>query len=241
MTSRSDQTTPSTAASAAAPTTVRPHGTRRTLLTVAALAPIAWPLLACARGENSPEAGVEYTEVSPAQPVETGAKIEAREFFFYACPHCHAFEPALNAWIKRLPPDVDFKRTPVAFDDRTLPHVRIYYTLELLNRLKDFNGSVYEGIHVQHRQLSKPDEIADFFAAKGIDRQQWLDAFNSFTVSTHTNRAGQIWRAYKIDGTPTLAVDGKFLTSPSMAGTLEGSLKVMDFLIERARRERGKK
>ncbi len=214
---------------------------RRTLLTVAALAPIAWPLLACARGENSPDAGVDYTELNPAQPVETGAKIEAREFFFYACPHCNAFEPEINAWIKRLPADVEFKRTPVAFDDRNLPHVRIYYTLELLNRLKDFNGSVYEGIHVQHRALNKPDEIADFFAAKGVDRQQWLDAYNSFTVSTRTNRAGQIWRAYKIDGTPTLSVDGKFLTSPSMAGTRDGSLKVMDFLIERARRERGKK
>jgi thiol:disulfide interchange protein DsbA len=88
----------------------------------------------------------------------------------------------------------------------------------------------------------KPDEIADFMAANGIDRKQWLDTFNSFTVATRANRATQVWKAYRIDGTPTMAVDGKFLTAPSMVGSREGSLKVLDFLIQRARSERqGKK
>ena len=78
-------------------------------------------------------------------------------------------------------------------------------------------------------------------AANGIDRKQWVDTFNSFTVATRASRAGQVWKAYKVDGTPMMAVDGKFLTAPSMVGTREGSLAVLDYLIQRARNERGSK
>ncbi|MBC8119658.1 MAG: DsbA family protein, partial [Burkholderiaceae bacterium] len=83
-------------------------------------------------------------------------------------------------------------------------------------------------------------EIADFMATNGIDRKQWLDAYNSFSVGARVNRAGQLWRAYKIDGTPSMAIDGKYVTAPSMAGSREGSLIVLDALIQRARTERKK-
>ena len=77
-------------------------------------------------------------------------------------------------------------------------------------------------------------------ATQGIDRKQWLDAYNSFSVGARTNRAGQVWRAYKVDGTPSMAIDGKYVTSPSMVRSAEGSLLVMDSLIQRARAERKK-
>jgi thiol:disulfide interchange protein DsbA len=123
------------------------------------------------------------------------------------------------------------------FDPRTNPHVRIYYTLDQMNRL-DLHGKVFEAIHTQRRQLLKPEEIADFMAANGINRQQWLDVFNSFSTVSRVNRANQVWQAYKIDGTPMLAIDGRFVTSPSMVGSREGAVAVADKLIERARKER---
>ena len=78
-------------------------------------------------------------------------------------------------------------------------------------------------------------------AANGIDRKQWLDTYNSFSVAARPIAPGQIWRAYKIDGTPVVAVDGKFTTAPSMVGSREGSLIVLDYLVQRARAEKSKK
>ena len=80
-----------------------------------------------------------------------------------------------------------------------------------------------------------------YAAANGIDRKQWIDTYNSFSIAARANRAGQIWRAYNVDGTPMMGVDGKFTTAPSMVGSREGSLIVLDYLVQQARAEHGKK
>ena len=197
------------------------------------------PLAAAAQGVSVPQSGHDYMVLENPQPVETGDKIEVIEFFQYSCPHCFAFTPDLTAWRKHLAPDVAYTRVPVAFDPSRQPHSRIYYALEALNRLDDMHDKVFNAYHVAGRHMLDPNEIADFMAANGIDRAQWLATYNSFTVMSRTNQAVQIWTSYKIDGTPTLACDGKYLTSPSMVDSRPKSLAVMDYLIERARRERG--
>lgn len=210
--------------------------TRRHLLLAAALT----PCLARAQG-RTPQESKDYTLVKPAQPTEGGNKIEVLEFFQYTCPHCATYDPVLQGWRKTLPADVEYRRNPIAWNDQTLPHVKIYYTLEALKKTDELHAKVFRAIQADRRPLLKPDEIADFMGANGIDRKQWLDTYNSFTVSTRASRAGQVWKAYKVDGTPAVAIDGKFMTAPSMVGSREGSLPVMDHLIQRARAERGGK
>ena len=201
------------------------------------------PLVAAAQNASAPETGVDYLVLEVPQPLESGDKIEVIEFFQYSCPHCFAFTPDLTAWRKHLAPDVLYRRVPVAFDESRQPHAQIYYALEALNRLDDMHDKVFSAFHVAKRHLFESADIADFMAANGIDREQWLATYNSFTVLTKTKRAVQIWTAYKIDGTPMLACDGKYLTSPSTvrSRSRSGALAVMDYLIERARRERKKK
>ncbi len=209
---------------------------RRHLLIAAALA----PCFVHAQG-RTPQELKDYAPVKPPQPTEGGNKIEVLEFFQYTCPHCAAYDPILAGWRKTLPSDVEYRRNPITWDGATLPHVKIYYTLEALKKVDDMHAKVFRAVQQEKRPLLKPDEIADFMAANGIDRKQWLDTYNSFTVNTRATRAGQVWKAYKVDGTPAMAIDGKFMTSPSMVGSREGSLQVMDYLIQRARAERGGK
>lgn len=204
---------------------------RRHLLIAAAIAPVV------ARAQRAPQELKDFTYVKPPQPTE-GAKIEVLEFFQYTCPHCASYDPILEKWKKTLPADVEYRRNPIAWNDQTLPHVKIYYTLEALKKTDEMHTKVFRAVQVDRRPLLKPDEIADFMAANGIDRKQWLDTYNSFAVNTRAGRAGQVWKAYKIDGTPTMAVDGKFITAPHMVGSREGSLPVLDHLIQRARSER---
>ena len=214
---------------------------RRSLL-IASVATATPPLLARAQpAARAPQELKDFTVLKTPVPVESGAKIEVLEFFQYSCPHCATFEPYLAAWKKKLPSDVDYRRIPIAWDNSTMPHVRIYYTLEALGKLPELHEKVFAAIQKNRQPMLNPDAIADFMAANGIDRKQWLDTYNSFSVAARANRAGQIWRAYKVDGTPIMAVDGRFMTAPSMVGTREGTLVVLDYLVQRSRAERTKK
>lgn len=211
---------------------------RRLLLIALAAAPVLAHAQAAPR---VPQEGKDYMVLKTPVPVESGGKIEVLEFFQYSCPHCASYDPYLTSWRKKLPADVEYKRIPIAWDNSTLPHVRIYYALESLGKLEEMHTKVFTAIQKNKQPLLDPEQIADFMAANGIDRKQWMDAYNSFSVAARANRAGQIWRAYKVDGTPMTAVDGKFTTAPSMVGSREGSLIVLDTLVQRARSERPKK
>ena len=213
----------------------------RVLITTAALATLATPLLARAQAARAPQEGKDFTTLKTPVPTENPAKVEVLEFFQYTCPHCFTYDPFLTSWRQKLPPDVDYKRIPISWDNTNVPHVRIYYALETLGKLPDMHHKVFTAIQKNRQPLLNAEQIADFMAANGIDRKQWTDTYNSFSVAAKANRAGQIWRAYKVDGTPMVAVDGKFVTAPSMVGSREGSIVVLDQLVQRARADKGRK
>ncbi len=224
----------------------RTHLTRRQLLAIAAVTAAgtglsATPVAALAQNRGfTPTEGKEYKAVRPPQATD-GAGIEVTEFFWYGCPACNAVAPYLERWRKTLPSDVVYKRVPVAFDAQRAPHTRIYYTLEAMKKVDEMHERVFAAYHKDKRRLLDTNEIADFMAAQGIDRKAWLDNFNSFTVSTRTSRAEQIWKAYRIDGTPSVSVDGKWLTSPAEAGGIDELIATLNVLVDRARKERGGK
>jgi len=204
----------------------------------AAAAPVL-PLAALA--QEAPVEGRDYARLAQPLPMPATGKVEVVEFFGYWCPHCNSFEAPLDAWVRKLPAYVAFRRVPVAFSAPQEPYAKIYFTLEALKKAEELHAKVFRAVQVDRRPLLKTDEIADFMGANGIDRKQWLDTFNSFAVGTRASRASQVWKAFKVDGTPAMAIDGKFMTAPHMVGSREGSLPVMDYLIQRARAERGGK
>ena len=61
-------------------------------------------------------AGTDYTVIPKPIKVERPGKIEVREFFWYGCPHCFTLEPHMQTWLKQLPKDVRFVRTPAAMN-----------------------------------------------------------------------------------------------------------------------------
>lgn len=191
-------------------------------------------LLMNAPAQAAPTEGKEYQVLKAPQPVPAG-KIEVTEFFWYGCPHCFDFEPELEAWVKKQGKDVVFKRVPVAFRDDLLPHTKIFYALESLGKLDALHAKVFNAIHVERKRMLDPNEIADFMAKNGIDRKAFLDAYNSFSVTTNAQRANKIADAYKVDGVPTVVVQGKYETSPSIAGTKTGAIQAMDYLVTQVR------
>lgn len=176
--------------------------------------------------------GKEYTAINPPQVTSTPGKVEVLEFFSYACPHCNHFEPAVEAWQKKLPSQVVFKAIPVSFgrsDWVTL--AKLYYALEALGKIDALHAKIFAAIHEQHLNLSTPEACVEWVSKQGVDKDKFLDAFNSFGVQSKISSGNTRAQAYAIDGVPTVIVDGRFKTSPAMAGGGEASLKLVDELI----------
>lgn len=194
-----------------------------------------WSVAATA--QSSPVEGTHYVRLSQPLPVAAGGKIEVVEFFWYGCTHCNAFEPTLDAWSKKLPADVTFRRVPVAFrDEPFVTHQRIYYTLEAMDKIDAVHRKVFYAIHSEHQRLEKPPEIVAFMTKNGVDGAKFLEIFNSFSVQTKVRQAKQLAEAYKIDGVPALGIQGRYFTSGAMAGSNEAMLAVTDTLIQRVRK-----
>lgn len=185
---------------------------------------------------TEPKEGTEFTRVNPPVVQAAGPKIEVLEFFSYACPHCSAFEPMLEAWAKQLPADVSLKRVPVSFMVNAENFQRTYFALESLGLVSVMQRKLFTAVQVDRLRLDKAADIAALVAKNGGDEKKFLDAFNSFSVATHVSRAKKQLVDYKIDGVPTLAIHGRYLTSPSMAGSSERALAVADVLIQRSRK-----
>lgn len=187
--------------------------------------------------QERPVEGKHYTTLSQRQRTLDPKRIEVLEFFAYGCSHCNVFEPALDAWQKKLPPDVLFRRIPVAF--REVPfvlHQKLYFAIESLGLVEQLHHKVFRAIHVDRESLEKPEAIADFMAKNGVDRARFLTALTSFGVETKAKQASALVAGYKVEGTPSIGVNGTWLTSGSMAGSNERSLGVAEYLIAQAKK-----
>lgn len=185
----------------------------------------------------APRAGTDFLVLDKPAPVEAPAgKVEVVEFFWYSCPHCNTFEPALNEWIKKAPKDVVVRRVPIAFRADFEPQQRLYYVLEAMNKVDELHKKVFYAIHVEKQTLKTPELIADWAEKQGLNKAKFLETYNSFSVATKARKATQLQDAYKIDGVPALGVAGRYFTSGSMAQTMGRALLVTDYLIAQVRK-----
>jgi len=173
-----------------------------------------------------------YSDVTPVQPSDTTGKVEVLEFFGYTCPHCKIMEPLMARWATTLPENVVLNHVPVAFNASMADLQRLYYSLEVLNRL-DLHRAVFRAIHDERKRIFDAKAITDWVADQGVDRQSFEAVFKSFGVQTKVARANELARVYRIEGTPTLAVGGRFTTSPSQNTSYEATITQAQTLLQR--------
>jgi thiol:disulfide interchange protein DsbA len=209
----------------------------RVVSTIFAAALFALTQLALAAQAPLPREKVDYLLIDP-QPVTTGSRIEVVDFFWYGCPHCYNLQPSLEAWLKRKPADVELRHIPAIFRESWVPHARLYYTLEALGEVDRLHQSVYRAIHNERESLMNASSTAEWAARNGIDSTRWLAAYNSPEVERKVEQARTLTRSYSIEGTPSLVVDGRYLTSSGMAESMPAVISILDGLITIARERR---
>ena len=181
------------------------------------------------------EAGKPCVELAKPVAVSVPGKIEVVELFWYGCPHCYAFEPTINPWAEKLPKDVNFKRIPAMFGGPWDAHGQLFLTLEAMGVEHKVHNAVFEAIQKQGKRLTKPEDMADFVATQGVDKEKFLATFNSFAIKGQIEAAKKLAVAYGVQGVPTLIVNGKYRFDLGTTGGPEATLNVADQLIAKER------
>lgn len=179
--------------------------------------------------------GEHYRALSEPAPATGEDGIEVIEFFLYACPHCHAFEPELQAWAGEAPDDVTVRQVPVTFGSAGPVYARLFYTAEALGMREALHGEVFSAIHEDGRRLQNRAAIRAFFVEHGADGAEFDAAFDSDEVTAKVKRAGELMRAYRVGSVPSLGVNGRYWISPRTAGGTKRMLDVADYLIVQSR------
>jgi thiol:disulfide interchange protein DsbA len=192
------------------------------------------------QAQSVPQLGHDYVRLDPAHPVASGDKIEVIEFFYYGCPVCYELEPKLSRWYFNGPGTIALRRVPALSSDNWDNFAKLFYTLESMGQLARLHWPVYDNFHFNGVKLNEEAVAAAWVAHNGVDKQKFVDTFGSPEVRAKLVAARKMTQSYEIKGVPGIVVDGKFLTSARMTGGTSELLRVVDGLVELARKERGK-
>ncbi|MFC0251436.1 thiol:disulfide interchange protein DsbA/DsbL [Massilia consociata] len=194
-----------------------------------------------------PREGAGYQALPDPQPTDSGKKIDVTEFFAYYCPHCYTLEPKLADWVRKQGDDIVFRRVHVPRGAAVAAQQRLFYALESLGLLDQYHDKVFRAMHVERLPLVQDEQVFDWASRAGIDRARFMEAYRSFGVQAKIRRAQAMMEGYRITHWPMVAIDGRFLTSPGMVAeagqvsgmeALQGTLRVMDALVARAKADR---
>ena len=178
--------------------------------------------------------GVNYKTLKPAVPTNVApGKVEVVEVFWYACGHCYLLEPKLEAWEKKgKPANVELIRMPAVWNELLKTHARLFYTIEILGR-PELNNEAFREINVRGNRLDTPDKIEAFFTSRGVPKADFQKAFSGFAVESKLARATDLNKRYRITSTPTVVVNGKYVTDAGMAGGEDRLFQVINALAAR--------
>jgi len=175
--------------------------------------------------------GVDYQLITPSVKTSDENKVVVSEMFWYGCPHCFRFEPFVMQWSQNLPDGVVFEQVPSTLNPRWADHARTYYSLELMGELDKVHSKIFDGIHVKRQRLDSLDSIATYLAGLGVDEARFRETYKSFPVDAALRKNAKKEQKYGHRGVPAMIVNGKYLTSGSLAGSNQRLIQVINFLV----------
>ncbi len=178
-------------------------------------------------------AGEHYRVIDQPRTVRDGEGVEIADVFWYGCPHCYTFKPMLDDWIATNSERVRLVRLPALVNRGWQTHAQAWYTAQALGKADELHGPVFDAIHQGGQRLNQRRELRDFFEQQGVDPEAFDSAWESFAVDAQLRRARQLNSEYGIRGTPSVVVNGRYMTSPSMVGTYQDFFRLLDELVTR--------
>ena len=210
---------------------------------------LLWTLASAAQAETSWKEGEQYFLVQPAQPTSVAAgKVELVEVFSYACPACNLFYPIIDKLKASLPKNVQWRFLPASWhaEEDWKVFQRAYFAAESLGIAERTHAKVFDAIwktgelaimDTATNRIKDPlpslADVAQYYerVAK-LKPGEFLQAAHSFSVDAQMREAdGQI-RAYQVDETPSVIVNGKYRLTPRTAGGNEQFMALVQWLVK---------
>jgi len=195
---------------------------------------------ACVAAHAQAVTAKDFQVLSPPRPVSTGERVEVLEFFYYGCPVCYEAQPHVARWLLRAGPNVVILRVPAAFTQSSESFARTFYTLGAMNQIARLHWPLYDNHHFDGKQLNEEKNITEWVAENGVDRKRFGELWHSEPIQAQVEAAKKALDTYDVKGVPTFVVDGKYLTSARIAGSVPHMMKTVEYLVERSAAERKK-
>lgn len=196
---------------------------------------------AVANAQSQPVAGRDYIVLDPPRPVAPGTAIEVIEFFYYACPVCYESQPYILQWLERVGASVALRRVPAASFEGAVNFALTFHALEATGHLARLHGAVYENHHFDDERLGEEKNLLAWLGRNGVDAERFREVRNSAENRARVAEGHRVFEEYGVKGVPAFAVDGKYVTSARLAGSVKQMMQVVAYLVDRAREERLKK
>lgn len=171
-----------------------------------------------------------YKELPSIQPTRTGDKIEVLEVFWYGCSHCYHFEPFVEKWLEEKAEYIEFIRMPGILGKNWLPHARAFYAAEKLGILEEIHKPLFDAIHKDKRKIVDKRSLKVFFSEHGVSGDDFDEAYESRDVEESVREAFSAGKNYALTGVPAIIINGKYVTSASIAGSFEKVIDVINTL-----------
>jgi thiol:disulfide interchange protein DsbA len=191
--------------------------------------------------------GRDYELITPASPPADASHIVVYEFFNYLCPHCAAFAPSFDAWVKTLPKDVKVERVAISLGHPSWQvSARAYFALATMKAAEKVDAALFAAIHQQGQRLDTEAALARWLGTQGVASRSFTSNFQSFIVDAQTRAAEVRARELRVSSTPTLVIDGRYrieiadIGPPGREAHYRKQLAVVDALIARARQQRAR-
>ena len=179
--------------------------------------------------------GVHYELIEPTVHTGISDKVVVSEFFSYSCGHCFNFEPLLESFETRLPEGVVVQRIPVIWNNNAGMKLlaKTYYAAQILDVLDPVHGAMFNAIHRQRKRIATPEAVRAVFVDNCVDAKKFDRAFKSFGTDSMVRQAAARTEGARINGTPTLMVNGKYRIDTRQAGGQANMLKIAAFLADK--------
>jgi thiol:disulfide interchange protein DsbA len=123
----------------------------------------------------------------------------------------------------------------------------LFYTLEALGKEAALHSDVFETMHgvfdargnvtkqgnflyMQNNPQETLSAMVQYAKGKGISQADFMGAWSSFTVQSNLQRADDLVRRYRVEGVPTIIINGKYVTDEGMAGGPENLIRIINDL-----------
>ena len=145
---------------------------------------------------------------------------------------------ALDAWVKKLPPHVAFRRVPVPFVGNDIEtKQRLYYTLEAMGKVDEFQMKLFQAIHQQRQTAVRRRRRARLGRqAAGPGRQEVRRDVQVLLGVGKAKRATQLTNDYQVGRRAGARRRRPLVCGRRTAGSLDRALQITDFLIGEARK-----